>query len=72
MFAQYEKYKPVRRKLDSMKPNKRKAYGAEHTVELALFDSAVHYLGGLKASGKAVTPKKWKTELAKLTARKDA
>ena len=72
MWAQYQKYKPVRQKLDKVSPGKREQFEQRHSADLALFDAAVRYLDTLKASGGAITPKAWRTEAAKLTAEKDA
>jgi len=71
MAAQYDKYKPIRKKLDSLKSRKREQYQQEHRAELAAFDSAAQFLKDLKASGEAITPKAWRAEAAKLTAQKD-
>ena len=71
MWAQYEKYKPIRQKLDKVKPGKREKYQQEHSAELASFDVAASFLKSLKESGEAITPKAWKAEAAKLTAQKD-
>ena len=71
MWAQYEKYKPIRQKLDKVKPGKREKYQQEHSAELAAFDTAADFLKGLKASGERITPKAWRAEAAKLTAQKD-
>ena len=72
MWAQYQKYKPIRKKLDKASPGKKEQFEQRHSAELALFDAAVHYLDTLKASGEAITPKAWKSEAQKLTAEKDA
>ena len=72
MWAQYEKYKPIRQKLDKVKPGKREKYQQEHKAELADFDAAAHFLKSLKESGEAITPKAWRAEAAKLTMQKDA
>ena len=72
MWAQYEKYKPIRQKLDKVKPGKREKYQQEHRAELADFDTAAHFLKSLKESGEAITPKAWRAEAAKLTVQKDA
>ena len=72
MWAQYEKYKPIRQKLDKVKPGKREKYQQEHRAELAGFDAAAHFLKSLKESGEAITPKAWRAEAAKLTVQKDA
>ena len=72
MCAQYDRTKPVRQKLDKLKPGKREKYQQEHRGELAAFDTAAHFLKDLKASGEAITPKAWRAEAAKLTAQKDA
>ena len=71
MWAQYEKYKPIRQKLDKVKPSKREKYQQEHRAELAAFDAAADFLKRLKKSGEAITPKAWRAEAAKLTAQKD-
>jgi len=72
MWAQYEKYKPIRQKLDKVKPGKREKYQQEHRAELAGFDAAAHFLKSLKESGEAITPKAWRAEATKLTVQKDA
>ena len=72
MWAQYEKYKPIRQKLDKVKPGKREKYQQEHRAELADFDAAAHFLKSLKESGEAITPKAWRAEATKLTVQKDA
>jgi len=71
MAAQYDKYKPIRKKMDGLKPRKREQYQQEHRAELASFDVAAQFLKDLKASGEAITPKAWRAEAAKLTAQKD-
>ena len=71
MWAQYEKYKPIRQKLSKVKPSKREQYQQEHRVELANFEEAEHFLKDLKASGEGITPKAWRAEAAKLTTQKD-
>ena len=71
MWEQYQKYKPVRQKLDKVAPAKREQFEQRHIADLALFDAAVRYLDTLKASGESITPKAWRTEAAKLTAEKD-
>ena len=70
MWAQYEKYKPIRQKLDKVKPGKREKYQQEHRAELAAFDTAADFLKRLKESGERITPKAWRAEAAKLTAQK--
>ena len=72
MWEQYQKYKPVRQKLDKVAPAKREQFEQRHSADLALFDAAVRYLDTLKSSGENITPKAWRTEAAKLTAEKDA
>lgn len=56
MWAQYQKYKPVRQKLDKVAPAKREQFEQRHSADLALFDAAARYLDTLKASGEAITP----------------
>ncbi|EOS62664.1 hypothetical protein C816_04012 [Oscillibacter sp. 1-3] len=72
MWAQYEKYKPIRQKLDKVKPGRREQYQQKHRDELALFDAVSVFLKSLKESGEAITPKAWRAEAAKLTMQKDA
>ena len=72
MWAQYQKYKSVRQKLDKVAPAKREQFAQRHSADLALFDAAVRYLDTLKASGESITPKAWRAETAKLIAEKDA
>ena len=72
MWTQYQKYKPVRQKLDKIAPAKREQFKQRHSADFALFDAAVRYLDTLKASGEAITPKAWRAEAQKLTAEKDA
>ena len=71
MAAQYDKYKPIRQKLDKVKPSKREKYQQEHRADLASFDTAAQFLKDLKLSGEAITLKAWRGEAAKLTAQKD-
>ena len=71
MWSQYQQAKPVRQGLDKVKPTKREQYQQEHKAELALFDTAVHFLDDLKSSGEKITPKSWQTEIDRLTAQKD-
>ena len=72
MWAQYQKYKPIRQKLDKVAPGKRAQFEQRHSADLALFDAAVRYLDTLKASGESITPKAWRAEVKKLTAEKEA
>ena len=71
MWAQYEQYKPIRQRLDKVKPGKREQYQQEHEAELASFEVAASFLKSLKESNEAITPKAWRAEAAKLTAQKD-
>ena len=72
MWAQYQKYKSVRQKLDKVAPAKQEQFEQQHSADLALFDAAVRYLDTLKASGEAITPKAWRAKAARLTAEKEA
>lgn len=72
MWAQYQKYKSVRQKLDKVAPAKQEQFEQQHSADLALFDAAVRYLDALKISGEAITPKAWRAEAQKLTAEKEA
>ena len=46
MWAQYNKYKLIRRQLAKVKPEKRKLFEQRHNRELILYDAAVRYLAG--------------------------
>ena len=72
MWAQYQKYKPIRQKLDKVAPGKRAQFEQRHSSDLALFDAAVRYLDTLKTSGESITPKAWRAEVQRLTAEKEA
>ena len=72
MWAQYEEYRPIRQKLDKVKPGKREKYQQGHRSELAAFDAAADFLKRLKESGETITPKAWRAEVTKLTMQKDA
>ena len=72
MWAQYQKYKPIRQKLDKVVPGKREQFEQHHSADLALFDAAVRYLDTLKASGESITPKAWRAEAQKLVIEKEA
>ena len=43
MWVQYEKYKPIRQKLDKVKPGKQEKYQQEHRAELDTFDTAADF-----------------------------
>ena len=72
MWAQYQKYKPIRQKLDKVAPRKRAQFEQRHSSDLALFDAAVRYLDTLKTSGESITPKAWRAEAQTLTTEKEA
>ena len=56
MWAQYNKYKPIRRQLARVKPEKRELFEQRHSRELILYDAAARYLKELKASGEELSP----------------
>ena len=70
MWAQYNKYKPIRKQLAKVKPEKRELFERRHSRELILYDAAARYLKELKASGEEITPKEWRREIDLLTAQK--
>ena len=71
MWTQYSQYKPVRKQLAKLKPEKRELFEQRHSRELALYETAARYLKELKDSGEEITPKAWEREIVKLTATKD-
>ena len=70
MWAQYNKYKPIRKQLAKVKPEKRELFEQRHSRELILYDAAAWYLKELKDSGEEITPKAWQREIDLLTAQK--
>ena len=70
MWAQYSKYKPIRKQLATAKPEKRELFEQRHSRELILYDAAARYLKELKDSGEEITPKAWQREIDLLTAQK--
>ena len=69
MWAQYNKYKPIRKQLAKVKPEKRELFEQRHSREL-IHDAAARYLKELKASGEEITPKAWQREIDLLAAQK--
>ena len=70
MWAQYNKYKPIRKQLARVKPERRELFEQRHSRELILYDAAARYLKELKASGEEINPKEWRREIDLLTAQK--
>ena len=70
MWGQYNKYKPIRKQLAKVKPEKRELFEQRHSRELILYDAAARYLKELKDSGEEITPKAWQREIDLLTAQK--
>ena len=70
MWAQYNKYKPIRKQLAKVKPEKRELFEQRHSRELILYDAAARYLKELKDSGEEINPKEWRREIDLLTAQK--
>ena len=60
MWAQYEKYRSLRRQLDKAKPSRRGLLQQEHSSGLVLHEAAARYLENLKGTGETVTPKLWR------------
>ena len=48
MWAQYNKYKPIRKQLAKVKPEKRELFEQRYSRELILYDAAARYLKELK------------------------
>lgn len=72
MWAQYRKYRPIRKQLDRVNPDKQQLFRERHSRELILYDAADRFLKGLKDNGEELKPKEWKSEIASLTAEKDS
>lgn len=72
MWAQYRKYRPIRKQLDRVSPEKQQLFRERHSRELILYDAADRFLKGLKDNGEELKPKEWKSEITRLTAEKDS
>ncbi len=68
LWEQYERYKPVWKQLDKVKPSKREKYIEDNRAALVLFDRACNHFDELETAGERITPKSWKKELDSLTA----
>lgn len=71
MWADYEKYKPLRKRYEAMKPGQQERFFREHSEEFLGFDRAFQYLKRLQESGEEIAPKRWKAELGQLTIRRE-
>ena len=71
MWAQYEKYRPIRRQLDRAKPGRCELFREKHSADLSLYEAAARYLEKLNGTGEAITPKLWQAEADKLAAQKE-
>ncbi len=67
MWKQYSDNKAFHWRLAALKPRTQEKFRNAHSVELALYDTAVQYLDELKASGEKLTPKHWQAETERLT-----
>ena len=72
MWKQYSENRAFRQRLTALKPRAREKFQDAHQTELLLYDAAARYLDGLKASGEQSTPKEWRAETERLTARERA
>ena len=72
MWKQYSENRVFRQRLAALKPRAREKFQDAHQTELLLYDAAARYLDGLKASGEQSTPKEWRAETERLTARERA
>lgn len=71
MWTQYSKYRPIRKQLDRINPEKQELFKDRHSRELILYAAADRFLQERKDGGEVITPKVWKDELIKLTTEKD-
>lgn len=72
MWEQYSENKAVHKRLAAIKPGGQGKFRAAHSAGLALYDASARYLDDLKSGGEAITPKKWRSEAARLTVQKNA
>lgn len=71
MWTQYSKYRPIRKQLDRINPEKQELFKDRHSRELILYAAAERFLQELKGNGEVITPKVWKAEMIKLTTEKE-
>ena len=71
MWADYEKYKPLRKRYDTMKPEQQERFFQEHSEEVLVFGKSFQYLKRLQESGEEIASKCWKAELEQLTVRRE-
>ena len=71
MWADYEKYKPLQKRYEAMKPEQQERFFQEHSGEFLVFGKAFQYLKRLQDSGEEITPKRWEAELGQLMVRRE-
>lgn len=74
-LTQWERYtenRDVVKHIATLRPKAQEREREHHSAEIILYDASVQYLAGLKERGIKLTPKRWKAEIAELTASKDA
>lgn len=71
MWRQYQKYLPLQKQLEQLKPKKQRQFQEQHQAEFILFAVAKKYLNELKKAGEKIEPKKWQQDIVNLTNEKD-
>lgn len=69
-WEQYQKYRPLSKRIASLRPKEQQKEQAAYAAELMLYEASARYLADLKEQGIKLTPKRWKTELEGATAHK--
>lgn len=71
MWRQYQKYLPLQKQLEQLKPRKQRQFQEQHQADFILLAAAKKYLNELKKAGDKIEPKKWQQDIANLTNEKD-
>lgn len=71
MWRQYQKYLPLHKQLEQLKPRKQRQFREQHQADFILLAAAKKYLNELKKAGDKIEPKKWQHNIANLTDEKD-
>lgn len=71
MWRQYQKYLPLQKQREQLKPKKQRQFQEQHQADFILLAAAKKYLSKLRKAGGKIEPKKWQQDIAILTDEKD-
>jgi len=71
MWRQYQKYLPLQKQLEQLKPRKQRQFQEQHQADFILLAAAKKYLNELKKACNKIEPKKWQQDIANLINEKD-